>query len=70
MNSQQAGTLDTSSTVRRLIGELGLAALVGLMADMTEEESEALSLSGETLKAAQYKREARILHRAATQLRN
>jgi hypothetical protein len=70
MTSLQTDTLDVVSTVSRLISQLGLTGLVGVIADISEEKSDSFALSGETQKAAQSKREARILQRAADQLRS
>ncbi len=65
MKSQQADERDAVPAVSRLIAQLGVGGLVALIAEITEEQSDCVLLSGERQKAAQCMRDFRILQRAA-----
>jgi hypothetical protein len=68
MNATHADDRDALPTVSRLIAQLGVGELVALIAEVTEQQSEYLLLSGERHKAAHCMRDARILQRAAQAL--
>lgn len=68
MASQRAGEIDAVAVISSLIAQLGVAALVALIAEITEQQSDYFLLSGERQKAAQCMRDVRILHRAAQML--
>jgi len=70
MKSQQADDVNAFVTVDRLIAQLGLDGLVALIAEVTEQQSDYLLLSGEHQKAAQCMRDVRTLQRAAQALRS
>jgi hypothetical protein len=54
--------------VTRLITQLGVSALVALIAEITEQQSDYFLLSGERQKANQSMRDFRTLQRAAQTL--
>ena len=58
------------TTVGHLVTQLGVAALVALIADITEQQSDYFLLSGERQKATQCMRHVRILQKTAHVLRN
>jgi hypothetical protein len=68
MKSQRANEGDAVTAVSQLIEQFGVEGLVALIADITEQKSDYLLLSGERQKAAQCMRYFRILQRAAQAL--
>jgi len=68
MESTQTDARDVVPAVSQLIAKLGVGALVALIAEITEQKSDYLLLSGERQKAAQCMRDFRILQRAAQTL--
>jgi Tfp pilus assembly protein PilN len=70
MKSQRADEGDSVATVSRLIEQFGVEGLVALIAEITEQQSDYLLLSGERQKAAQCMRDVRTLQRAAQMLRH
>ena len=68
MKFLQAAEGDSVATVSRLIEQFGVEGLVALIAEITEQKSDYLLLSGERQKAAQCMRDFRILQRAAQML--
>lgn len=69
MESPQTDVRDVVPVLSQLIVQLGVGALVALIADITEQQSDYFLLSGERQKAAQCMRDVRILQRAAQTLR-
>ena len=65
MKSQRADWGDAVASVSGLIEQFGVGGLVALIAEITEQQSDYLLLSGERQKAAQCMRDFRILQRAA-----
>ena len=65
MKSQPADWGDAVAAVSGLIEQFGVDGLVALIAEITEQQSDYLLLSGERQKAAQCMRDFRILQRAA-----
>lgn len=65
MASQQADEIDAVAAVSRLITQLGVAGVVALIAEITEQQSDYFLLSGERQKATQCMRDFQILQRAA-----
>ena len=71
MKSQQTGNRgDLLPTVSQLITRLGVAGLVALIAEITEQQADYLLLSGERQKAAQCMRDFRVLQQATRMLEN
>jgi Tfp pilus assembly protein PilN len=70
MTSQQPGEIDAVTAVGHLVTQLGVAALVALIADITEQQSDYFLLSGERQKATQCMRHVRILQKTTHVLRN
>jgi hypothetical protein len=68
MESPQTDARDVVPVVSQLIAQLGVGALVALIADITEQQSDYFLLSGERQKAVQCMRDVRILQRAAQTL--
>jgi hypothetical protein len=64
MKSQRADEGDSVAAVSRLIEQFGVEGLVALIAEITEQRSDYLFLSGERQKAAQCMRDFRALQRA------
>lgn len=64
MASQQPDEADGVTAVSRLIAQLGVAGLVALIAEISEQQSDYFLLSGERQKATQCMRDVRILRRA------
>jgi hypothetical protein len=62
MASQQPG--DAVAAVSRLIAQVGVAGLFALIAEITQQQSDDLLLSGERQKATPYIRDVRILQPA------
>jgi hypothetical protein len=60
---------EPGEAVTRLIAELGVAKLIGLVADITHEEADRLLLAGDRQNAASHMRDFRIVQRAAEVLR-
>lgn len=56
---------DPEPIVRRLIGAVGIADLMRMIADMTQEEADRLLMAGDRVNAAARMREFRIVERAA-----
>jgi hypothetical protein len=67
MEPQQADEMDAIATVSRLIAQLGLEGLIAVV-EVTEQQSDYLLMAGEHQKAAQVRRKARTLQRAAQTL--
>lgn len=68
MEPQQADEMDAIATVSRLIAQLGLEGLIAVVVEVTEQQSDYLLMAGEHQKAAQVRRKARTLQRAAQTL--
>jgi hypothetical protein len=64
VKSSRAEEGDLVPVVTMLITQLGVAGLVTLIAEITEQQSDYFLLSGERQKAGQCMREFRILQRA------
>jgi hypothetical protein len=59
---------DLVSAVSQLIADFGVAGVVALIAEITEQEADYLLLSGERQKAARCMRDVRVLQRAVQML--
>jgi len=70
MTSRRAHEGDAVAAVGQLIEQFGVEGLVALIAEITEQQSDYLLLSGERQKAARCMRDFRILERAAQMLRS
>lgn len=70
MNSHRVEDGDVVRLVTTLITQLGVAGLLVVMAEISEQQSDRLLLSGERQKAWQCMRDFRVLERAAQTLGN
>jgi hypothetical protein len=61
---------DPGAVVRHLIHTVGVASLMRLIAEVTEDEADRMLMNGDRVKAAAQMREFRIVQRAAELLRN
>jgi hypothetical protein len=67
---EQPNASEPVTVVSRLITELGVARLIGLVADITHEEADRLLMAGDRQNAARHMRDFRIVQRAAEPLRD
>ena len=68
MDTSRTTPRDVVPVVTTLIAQLGVGGLVALIAEITEQQSDYLLLSGERQRANQCMRDFRILQRAAATL--
>lgn len=69
MSARVLEELDARQTITRLVADLGVSQLLGLVADITEAESDRLLMAGDRQKATRYMRDFRIVQRAVEMLR-
>lgn len=69
MSARVLNELDARQTITRLVADLGVSQLLGLVADITEAESDRLLMAGDRQKATRYMRDFRIVQRAVEMLR-